>query len=142
MPGLQIVSHGRRDDRGRGQDGEASLTPTGAVVVAAPNRNGDKAMIISSQKYRDADTVDAKIAAADYVVTIATITDSDGNEYSIVVDGHHSHAAAVATGNMPVYVESDYNYQAEVGCIGFDSFLADKWIDSDWYDIESGINVF
>jgi hypothetical protein len=99
-------------------------------------------MIISSQKYRDADTVAAKIAAADYVVTIATITNADGNEYSLIVDGHHSHAAAIETGNAPVYVESDYNYQSEVDCIGFEDFLASKYIDSDYYDIETGVNVW
>ena len=99
-------------------------------------------MMITSQRYIDQDTVDAKINDSDYVVMLATIADSDGNEYDLVVDGHHSYAAAIQSGNAPVYEYSDYNYQAEVDCLGFDDFMASKWIDSEYYDIETGVNVW
>jgi hypothetical protein len=99
-------------------------------------------MIISSQHHIDWDVVETKRAANDYVVTVATITDSESNEYQMVIDGHHSLAAAREDGVQPVIVESDYNYQAEVDCIGFDAFLAAKWIDSPYYDVETGIEVW
>lgn len=99
-------------------------------------------MKISSQKYIDEATVQEKINNNDYAVTLASITDNAGNEYDVVVDGHHSYEAAIRTGNNPVYEYSDYDYQSEVDCIGFDAFLESKWIDSDWYDIETGVNVW
>ena len=99
-------------------------------------------MKISSQRYIDDEIVQAKRQAKDYTVTVATITDQDGNDYELVIDGHHSLAAAREDGVEPVYVESDYNYQAEVESCGFDDFLIAKWIDSPYYDIETGKDIW
>ena len=99
-------------------------------------------MKISSQRYINDEIVQAKRNKSDYTVTVATITDSDGNEYELVIDGHHALAAAREDGVDPIYVESDYNYQSEVECCGFDDFLIAKWIDSNYYDIETGIDVW
>ena len=93
--------------------------------------------IISSQRYLDENVVAEKQAAAEYVVTLATV-----GEYRLVIDGHHSLEAARRDGVAPQYVESEYNYQAEADTIGIDDFLAAHWIDSDWYDIDSNNNVF
>lgn len=96
-------------------------------------------MKLSSQKHLDADTIEEKRAAQDYTVTLATIIDPTTDvDYDLVIDGHHSYAAALLDGVAPEYVFSDYNYQSEVECIGFDDFLAAHYIDSDWYDLETG----
>jgi hypothetical protein len=95
-------------------------------------------MKISSQKHIDQEIVDQKIADGDYTVTVATISD----EYQLVIDGHHSLAAARQAGVSPVYVDSDYNYRAEAESMGLEAFLESKYIDSDYYDIETGNNVW
>ena len=94
-------------------------------------------MKISSQRFLDQNIVNAKIAASDFVVMTATIIDDDGEEYAVIIDGHHSFEAAKQTGNEPVFEESDYNYQSEVEFIGFDDWMEQHWIDSEWYNIET-----
>jgi hypothetical protein len=93
---------------------------------------------ISSQRFLDQDVIDQKIADNDFVVTLATISD----DYQIVIDGHHSLEAAKQAGVEPIFIESEYNYLAEVECIGFDNFLAAHYVDSAWYNIESGYEEF
>ena len=93
---------------------------------------------ISSQRFLNQAVVDQKIANSDFVVTLATISD----DYQVVIDGHHSLEAAKQAGIDPIFVESDYNYMSEVECIGFDNFLAAHYIDSAWYDVESGCDEF
>ena len=93
---------------------------------------------ISSQRFLDQDTVDKKIENNDFVVMVATISD----DYQIVIDGHHSLEAAKQVGVDPIFVESDYNYASEVECIGFDNFLAAHFVDSAWYNIETGYDEF
>ena len=97
---------------------------------------------ISSQRYLDDDIVAAKLADGDFIVTLARISDADGNEYDVVIDGHHSIAAAKEAGVSPVFEHSDYNYQKEVTCIGFDGWLAQHCIDAAWYDIDTDIEVW
>ena len=98
-------------------------------------------MKISSQKYLDQEIVDKKIEKKDFVVTLATIS-NDTDIYQVVIDGHHSLEAAKQAGIDPFFKEADYNYQEEVECIGFDNWLEQHYIDSDWYDINTGRNVW
>ena len=98
-------------------------------------------MKISSQKFLDQNVVDEKIAAEDYTVLLATII-IDGNEVEVVIDGHHSLAAAKQAGVEPDYQYAVYNYQREVECIGLDSWLEQHWIDCPYYDIETGTEIF
>lgn len=98
-------------------------------------------MKISSQKYIDQEIVDIKIEEQDFVVTLADI-ENDGDEYELVVDGHHSLEAAKQAGVDPVYQYSEYDYQSEINSMGFDDFLASHYMDSDWYDIETGVSVW
>ncbi len=55
------------------------------------------ANLISSQRFLDDEIVEAKRAAEDYTVAVAQVV-VDGVEYQVVVDGHHSMAAAKADG--------------------------------------------
>jgi hypothetical protein len=99
-------------------------------------------MRISSQRYIDQEIVDRKIAEQDFTVTLAEIENEDGDEYDLVIDGHHSLEAAHQSGNAPDFQYADYDYQKEVEHLGFDDFLAAHHMDSDWYNIETGENVW
>ena len=98
-------------------------------------------MKISSQKYLDEEIVNKKLLAADFDVLVATI-EYDGEIYEIIIDGHHSLAAAKLVGIEPNFEESDYEYQQEVDFIGFDNWLELHWIDCDWYNIETNRSVW
>lgn len=98
-------------------------------------------MIISSQKFIDEEIVQEKLEAEDFTVTLATI-EANGETYQILIDGHHSFEAAKRAGVKPIYQEAEYNYQAEVDYLGFDRFLEAHWVDSEWYDVETGNGVW
>lgn len=99
-------------------------------------------MLISSQRYLDQDLVDAKCAAEDFVVTYYDLSD----EYRVVIDGHHSLAAARQAGVDPQYVSAgaalvaEYDYT--VGEVGVEGWLEQHYHDSDWYDVATGHSVF
>jgi hypothetical protein len=98
-------------------------------------------MIISSQKYIDPEIVQSKIDSSDYAVSVGRI-----GEYTVVIDGHQSLAAAKIANVSPIYVACDSQIQQEldylVETIGQDEALIAKYIDSDYYDVETGRNIF
>ena len=100
--------------------------------------------IISSQRYLDDDTVQAKRDACDYVVTLSPEFDVDGVAMQVVVDGHHSLAAAEADGVAPEYVVASVQDDDRIALIkrSVDDYLEASYIDSDWYDIATGHTVF
>lgn len=61
--------------------------------------------LVSTQSYRDPDTVAEKQAAGDYVVLVTPEFILDGEPARAVLDGHHSLAAAIADGVEPVLQE-------------------------------------
>lgn len=99
-------------------------------------------MKISSQKYINQETVEAKISASDYTVILFRISD----EMDMVVDGHHSLEAAKQAGVDPVfeYAEGTFDIalRQELECLGLDDFLTQHYMDSDWYDVETGHPAF
>ena len=105
----------------------------------------DEITIISSQNYIDDDIVTEKIDNNDYEVLISPSFEIDGKFYSVLLDGHHSLAAARASGVEPVIekatIQDDHNISLlEDGLI--DDYLEVHYIDTDWYDIDTGVNVF
>lgn len=99
--------------------------------------------LISSQRYLDEDIVEQKRAEKDYDVYYAHIENPDtGEKYRWVVDGHHSLAAAKLDGVSPNMIESDYDYQSEIDSMGFDDFLAAHNDGDEWYDTNTGDNVW
>jgi len=58
------------------------------------------ANLISSQRFLDETTVTEKQDTEDYVVKYALVV-VEGEEYRVVVDGHHSLAAAIRDGVSP-----------------------------------------
>ncbi|MDD5534098.1 MAG: hypothetical protein PHC52_15000 [Syntrophales bacterium] len=103
-----------------------------------------KEMIISSQRYLDGDIVQAKRAARDYAVTLSPEFEIDGRRMQVVLDGHHSLAAARADGVEPRYKIAGVSTCDDVALLesSVDDFMASVWIDSDWYDVATGQNIF
>jgi len=102
--------------------------------------------MISSQRYLDDAIVAAKIAAGNFVVTLSPEFEIDGVAYSVVMDGHHAYAAARESGVAPEFREvSDADNCLPLLRAGdIDGFLACAQIEpgTDYYDIETGINVW
>lgn len=95
---------------------------------------------ISSQHHLDDATVEAKRAAKDYVVLVSPSFEHDGELLRVVIDGHHSLAAARLDGVEPEYVEatkqdSDLVALIERGETG--DYLAASYMDGDWYNIDT-----
>ena len=95
---------------------------------------------ISSQRYVDPAIVAEKQAAEDYVAQYA-IVEIDGEEYRVVVDGHHSIAAAKADGVPAEWETAHPEVMAEAALDG-EAFLAAHHYGDDYYDIETGLNVW
>ena len=99
--------------------------------------------LISSQKYRDDDTIEAKRAAKDYVVSVTPEFVLDGELVQAIVDGHHSYEAAKLDGVYPVYVVLTATDDDRIALLDdVDTYLEAAYVDSDWYYIATGNNVF
>lgn len=103
-------------------------------------------MLISSQRYIDRETVDAKIAAADYVVNVTPEFEIEGvGMVRAIIDGHHSYAAAVEAGVSPVFVELTATENDRIALIesgNIAEYLEVAYHDSTWYDVETGCDIF
>lgn len=62
------------------------------------------ARIITHQRFLDDSIVQRKIADRDFTVNVTPPFYDQGKQYCMVIDGHHSLAAAVRTGNSPHFV--------------------------------------
>ena len=100
---------------------------------------------ISSQLFRDEDTVAEKRDAGDYVVTVSPTFEINGDLYAVVLDGHHSHEAAKIDGVDPEYVEADTQDCDRIQILldgDVDGFLEAEYLGDAWYDINAGYTVF
>lgn len=100
---------------------------------------------ISSQRHIDDEIVEAKRAAGDYEVFVSPAFSYDGAELRVVLDGHHSLEAARIDGVAPTFIERDQTEDDRVGLIAsgeIEDFLAVTHVDSDWYDIETGHDIW
>ena len=98
-------------------------------------------MIISSQRYRNPEIVEAKRQSGDYEVSLVSI-EIDGVEYDVVVDGHHSLSAAITDGVEPDWTYVGGELQAEADNMSAEDFLAAHYNDSDYYDVATGNSVW
>lgn len=95
--------------------------------------------VISSQRYINFDIVDQKIEeikGLDFVtlpIIESKMTDLDGNDLYILIDGHHRKEAAEELGIEVRYEEviNDYIVTGE-------DLLGVCYMDSDWYYVETG----
>ncbi|KAA8385464.1 ParB/RepB/Spo0J family partition protein [Acetobacter tropicalis] len=100
---------------------------------------------ISSQKFLDEEIVAEKIAAEDFTVFVSPSFEIDGEEYRLMLDGHHSFAAAKEAGVEPVIIEQDGTDNDTICLLNagnIDDFLAVNRNDCDFYDISTGRDVW
>lgn len=64
------------------------------------------ARLVTHQRFLDGPKVDEKIANNDFMVNVSPEFEDEGKKYRMILDGHHSLAAAVKARVMPVFVES------------------------------------
>ena len=98
------------------------------------------ATYISSQRHLDDDTVEDKRAAGDYACSYVDVT-VQGVDYRVLVDGHHSYAAAAADGETPDMMH-DALIQQDVDALGSLVWLEANQHDADWYDLDTKVNVW
>jgi phage-related protein (TIGR01555 family) len=97
------------DYYGIGEAIDPATDPEGAGETIVGSDGVDPVRLVSNQKYLDASIVAEKIAARDFVVQVTPMfVDPRGLRYRVVIDGHHSLAAATRAGVAPTLVEGDY----------------------------------
>lgn len=108
-------------------------------------QGSEMATLITSQRYLDQETVESKMGAEDYDVTVSPVFVIDGADYQIIIDGHHSLAAAIADGVAPALkVANSSNFDA-IGILDagdVEGFLAASWMGDDWFEFATGQLVF
>jgi len=100
---------------------------------------------ISSQSYRDDDIIAEKLANRDFKVYVTPAFEIDGEEYRVVTDGHHSLEAAKIAGVDPEFIEQTVMDNDNIAMIEngqIEMFLEHAYVDTDWYDIETGYWAF
>lgn len=97
---------------------------------------------ISSQRHRDEEIIETKRSASDYVVMLGKEIEIDGEVYQIIIDGHHSYEAAMLDGVNPVYVEATATDCDRELIEDLDDYLEAHWVDSPYYNIETGVEIW
>lgn len=95
---------------------------------------------ISSQHFLDDEIVSAKLAACDFEVLVSPVFEVAGATVRVVLDGHHSLAAAKAAGVEPEYITADATAHDAVALLNngdADTFLQATWVDGDYYDVDT-----
>ena len=59
-----------------------------------------------------------------------------------MVDGHHSIAAARDAGEKIEWVTASTEIQQEVVYLGAEEWMSQRQLDSDWYDVFTGRDVW
>jgi hypothetical protein len=96
--------------------------------------------IISSQRYIDNDILDEKIAQLEAerpAEIVLTAWDVKIDDLAILSDGHHTLEAARQLGIAYRFDVVDHPEH-----IDGENLLEQAWMDSDWYDVETGKFAF
>ena len=94
--------------------------------------------VISSQRYIDSKIYEAKLAElADVTRLELPVWDVKAYDCAILFDGNHRYAAAQDLGIEVSFVVTNH----PEGISG-DNLLEQAWMDSDWYDVETGQAAF
>lgn len=94
------------------------------------------ANLISSQRFIDEAIVAEKQEAEDYTVQYAVVT-VEGVDYMVVVDGHHSLAAAIRDGVEPDFEEC-HGETFRFAARSPDEFLIQNHNGDDYYFVATG----
>jgi hypothetical protein len=113
----------------------------GSVGVSKSESNP---ILISSQRYLDPKIIAEKQKNKDYVVTISPAFEANGETMQVVIDGHHSLAAAKKDGAKPTFVVAKKQNDDRIGLLekSVDDYLESNYMDSDWYNVKNGDTVF
>lgn len=91
--------------------------------------------VITSQDYLSDEIVDAKRAAGDYAIVVSPEFSFEGATYRVLLDGHHSLAAALADGIEPDVTEATVSTDDKIGLLNdgkIDDFLEVTWMGADY----------
>lgn len=99
---------------------------------------------ISSQRYLNDAIVAQKVEAQDFVVLVSPEFEVAGILVRVVLDGHHSYAAAIEAGVSPEFVEATGSEHDAVGMEqdNAEGFLEVTHLGDDYYNIETGGDVW
>jgi hypothetical protein len=100
---------------------------------------------ISSQHYLNDEIVAAKVAAGDFGVSVSPEFTYEGETFRVVLDGHHSLAAANEVGAEVECTELTATQHDAIGLLASGAvldFLEVTSIDGDYYDIATGKSVW
>ncbi len=101
--------------------------------------------LITSQHYINDEIVAAKIAAEDFEAQVSPAFEVDGKTLRIVMDGHHSLAAAIEAGVEPAIVEQNGTDNDKINMLrdGYvQDFLEACWMDGDYRYAINGKDVW
>lgn len=103
------------------------------------------AKLITSQDYIDDDIVSRKIDEGDFDVFVSPEFEAGGERVRVVLDGHHSLAAAVKSGNKPKFTEYSTSDQDAIGMLeagDVDGFLEAVHMGADYRNAVTGGDVW
>jgi hypothetical protein len=102
------------------------------------------ATLISSQRFVDDEIVAQKITAHDFGVQLSPVFVIDGEEYQVVMDGHHSYHAALEASVEPTYHVQNATENDRISLLNEDVnlFLEACYHEDDWYDIKEGYTIW
>lgn len=101
--------------------------------------------IITSQDFIDADIVAEKIKAGDFEVQVSPEFVVDGIAYRVLMDGHHSLAAAIEAGIDPEFIEQTARDNDRISIMNrgdINGFLEACWMDGEYHFAVSGKSVW
>lgn len=99
----------------------------------------------SAQRFIDDAIVAEKRDGKDYDVMVSPVFEYAGIQMRVVLDGHHSLAAARIDGIEPCFAEADASDSDTIRLIErgeIEDFLELSRIDSDYYDINTGRDIW
>ena len=98
--------------------------------------------VITSQRYRDCDKVEAKMAelAGTDSITLPVIEVGMDDLY-ILTDGHHAYTAATELG-IPVSFRVVDATEDDRAALDAETMLEAMWMDGDYIDLATGEEVF
>ena len=108
-------------------------------------RRCDLENLITSQHYLDEEIVAEKIANEDFRVQVSSEFEIDGVAYRVVLDWHHSLAAAIEAGvdaEIEEMSASDNNRVSLLDSGDIESFIESCWHDGDYMFAVSGAYVW
>ena len=101
--------------------------------------------LITSQDFIDDEIVAQKIATQDFAVMVSPEFVFEGQTFRMLLDGHHSLAAAIEAGVEPDVTEATSTLHDAVGLIEdgkIDDFLTVTWMGADYRFAVSGKDVW